>query len=76
VARNSTVTIAATATDLSGIAKVEFYVNNILRCTDTTTAYTCNWLVPAKKGVTYTLQAKGYDTKGNTTSTSIRVTSR
>lgn len=76
VARSKTTTIRANATDASGIAKVEFYVNGSLKCTDATSAYTCAWLVPSPRNVTYTLQAKAYDTKGNTATNSITVTSR
>ena len=76
VARNKTTTIKATATDTSGIAKVEFSVNGSLKCTDTTVAYSCGWLVPSPRGVMYTLQAKAYDTKGNFATKSITVTSQ
>lgn len=76
VRKNSTVTIAADASDISGINKVEFYVNNSLRCTDTTSAYSCNWLVPAKPRVSYNLQAKAYDSAGNISTSSITVTSK
>jgi hypothetical protein len=76
VSRGSTVSISATAADNTKISKVEFYVNNVLKCTDMTTPYSCNWLVPAAKNVVYTLQAKAYDTSDNTASSTSRVTSR
>ena len=41
VSRNTSVTIAATATDNRSVARVLFYVNNTLKCTDTTSAYSC-----------------------------------
>lgn len=76
VPKNSTVTITANASDVSGIGKVEFYVNNSLKCTDTASAYSCNWFVPAKPRVSYNLQAKAYDTAGNISTSSITVTSK
>jgi hypothetical protein len=76
VSRNSTTIINASATDNRGVSKVEFYVNNVLKCTDTTAAYSCAWTVPSQKNVNYALMAKAYDTSGNITSTTISVTSK
>ena len=76
VARNRTITIRASASDNKAISKVEFYVNGVLKCTDTTAAYTCGFLTANSKGVVYTLMAKAYDTSGNTATTSIRVTTK
>lgn len=75
VARRSTVTITATATDNVGVTKVEFYVNGALKCTDTTAAYTCAWLVPNTLA-TFQIDAKGYDARGNTSTKTVNVTSR
>jgi hypothetical protein len=76
VARNATVTIAASAQDASGVKKVEFYVNGSLSCTTTAAPYTCNWTVPHKAGASYTLLAKAYDPAGNIGTASVVVTSR
>lgn len=76
VPRNSTVTITASASDVSGITKVEFRVNGTLKCTDTATPFSCAWIVPNPKNVTYTLQAKAYDSAGNTATSSVQVTSK
>ena len=76
VPKNSTVTIQAFASDISGINRVEFYVNGVLKCTDTTSAYSCNWKVPPRKNLVYTLQATGYDIAGNTTASTVTVTSK
>jgi hypothetical protein len=70
VQKKSTVTINATATDESGVTRVEFYVNGQLLCSDTSSAYSCGWKVPASPGRTYQLQAKAYDTQGNVGSSS------
>jgi hypothetical protein len=76
VSRNSNVTISATAFDNRAISKVEFYVNNVLKCTDTASAYTCNWTVPSGKGVRYAITARAYDTSGNATDSIVSVTSK
>jgi subtilisin family serine protease len=76
VAKKSTVTITATATDNVGVTKVEFYVNNVLKCTDTIAPFTCAWSVPNGASQVFTLQAKGYDAAGNIgASASVSVTS-
>jgi len=59
------VTLTASASDNLGVTRVEFYVNSVLKCTDTSSPYTCTWKVPKTVGVTYSLQAKAYDAPGN-----------
>jgi hypothetical protein len=76
VSRSSTVSITATASDGRGVSKVQFYVNNVLRCTDTAASYTCSWAVPSQRGVKYTLSVRAYDSSNNTASASVTVTSR
>lgn len=76
VPKNSTVTITANASDISGINQVEFYVNGVLKCTDSTSAYFCNWKVPPRKNVIYTLMAKAFDIAGNTNTSTVTVTSK
>ncbi len=76
VAKNATTTIQASASDISGVSKVMFYVNNVLTCTDTATPYTCAWMVPNRKGTVYSLKATAYDTLNNTSSSTISVTSK
>ena len=76
VARKSTVTITATASDNVGVTRVEFLVNGALRCTDTTAPYSCNWSVPNSRNVTHQLQARAFDLAGNSGAASIQVTSR
>ena len=75
VPRNSTITITANAADNVGVTKVEFYINNSLKCTDTTAAYSCAWLVPNQK-TTYSLKAKAFDGQGNNVTHTISVTSQ
>jgi hypothetical protein len=77
VARGTIVTIAADASDNVGVAKVEFYVKNVLKCTDTVAPYTCGWAVPTAKDAVYTLHAKAVDTSNNTTtSATVSVTGK
>ena len=59
VTRRSTVTINASASDSSGIAKVAFFVNNELRCVSPFAPYSCAWTVPNTAG-TYTRQGGGH----------------
>lgn len=76
VPRGKTVTITATASDASGVTRVEFRVGSTLLCTDPTTPYSCAWLVPKKASVTYTLTATAFDVAGNARSVSIIVRAR
>ena len=73
VPRNTQVTIQVSASDNVAVSKVEFLVNNSIKCTSTVTPYTCNWKVPGKRGASYTIQAKAYDTSNNTNSSTITV---
>lgn len=73
VTRLSTTVIAANAGDNVGVAKVEFYVNGALKCTETSAPYRCSWAVPRRAGRTYSLQAKAYDAAGNSKMSAINV---
>jgi hypothetical protein len=75
VNRNTTVNINANASDNIGVVKVEFYVNNVLKCTDTAAPYTCAWVVPNQKA-TFSLNATAYDTVGKTSIHAISVNSK
>ena len=65
----ATIPLAATAADSDGtVAKVEFYANDQLIATDTTSPYQGSWTnVPTG---TYSIYAKAYDDKGASTSSS------
>jgi Bacterial Ig domain len=76
VARRSTVTIKATASDTSGIAKVAFFVNDALRCVSPFAPYSCAWTVPNTSRVPYALRAEATDAHGNVASSTVTVTSR
>jgi hypothetical protein len=77
VSQNRAVVIQATAQDSVGVTKVEFYVNQQLTCTITSSPYNCSWQVPSGAGVSYQLQTKAYDAQGKVGSSQIvNVTSR
>ena len=76
VARKSTVTITATASDNVGVTRVDFLVNGAVQCSDTTAPYNCNWRVPAAPNKTYQLQARAFDLAGNVGTASVQVTAR
>ncbi|MDX2776129.1 Ig-like domain-containing protein [Streptomyces caniscabiei] len=59
------VAIKATATDNTGIARVEFYIQNVLKATDTTSPYEYQWDTTTVADGTYTVTAKSYDAAGN-----------
>lgn len=59
------VTVKASATDSSGIDKVEFYVNGKLLATDTTSSYQAVWDTSKFVNDTHNLSVKAYDTFGN-----------
>ena len=67
------VAVNVIASDASGIAKVEFYVDNVLQDTKISSPYTFSWntvIIPEK---TYSIIAKAYDGVGNIALTSIQV---
>ncbi len=73
VNKNKPLTINATASDNVGVSKVEFYVNNVLTCTDTTSAYACTFTTINQSGFAYILTAKAYDAANNTSTSSVSV---
>ena len=76
VARKAIITIAATASDNVGVARVEFLVNGALQCSDVSAPYSCNWRVPSPPNKTYQIQARAFDGAGNSATAAIQVTSR
>lgn len=76
VSRGSNTAITATASDNVGVTKVEFLVNSVLKCTDTTAPYSCVWSVPNIRNVRYTLSAKAYDARLNTATSTFTVTAK
>lgn len=60
-----TLTLNATATDNVGVTRVEFYVDGVLKGTDTTSPYTLALDSTALANGSHTLTAKAYDAAGN-----------
>jgi len=60
-----TVSISVNATDNVGVSKVEFYVNGVLKATDTATPYVYSWDTTTLAPGAYTLLARAYDAAGN-----------
>ena len=69
------ITLSATASDNIGVTKVEFYVDNILKGTDTASPYSMTLDSLTLSEGSHVLVGKAYDTAGNTgTSPSITFT--
>jgi len=69
---SGTITFSATASDNVGVAKVEFYVDGVLKGTDTTSPYSMTLDSTTLANGSHTLVAKAYDAAGNIgTSTSV-----
>ena len=73
--RGTAVPISVAATDASGIKQVEFLIDGTVISSDTTADYNTNWDSTKTPNGTHALQAKAYDSFGNTaTSLPISVT--
>jgi hypothetical protein len=71
---SGTVSVTATATDDSGVAKVEFYVDGALKGTDTTAPYAFDWNTLPETAGAHALKAVATDVPGLTGSHQISVT--
>ncbi len=76
VTNKASVSISANASDNVGVIKVEFYINNVLLCADTSQPYTCIWKVPKRVGAQFTILVKAYDTAGNVGTNTVSVISK
>lgn len=59
------ITLAATASDNVGVTKVEFYVDSVLKGTDTTSPYSLSLDSTTLSNASHNLTAKAYDAAGN-----------
>jgi hypothetical protein len=59
------VVVSAEATDNVGVAKVEFYLDDVLQATDPTSPYQWAWDAATVSDGSHVLQAKAYDAAGN-----------
>lgn len=62
---SATITLAASATDNVGVAKVEFYIDGLLKGSDTTSPYAMSLDSTTLSNASHTLVAKAYDAAGN-----------
>jgi hypothetical protein len=62
------VTISASATDSVAVSQVSFYVDGILKCTDTVSPYTCAWNTKKASVGAHTIKATAWDSSGNSAS--------
>jgi len=62
---NATVTIIADATDNKGITKVEFFIDDSLNYTDTSSPWEYLWDTNPLPDIFCTITAKAYDAEGN-----------
>ncbi|MBI5484059.1 MAG: fibronectin type III domain-containing protein, partial [Deltaproteobacteria bacterium] len=68
---SDTVLVSASATDNTGVVKVEFLVNGNIQSTVATAPYEFTWDTRALQPGTYSITAKAYDAAGNVGTTSI-----
>jgi|GEM_PF-2636302 len=72
---SGTITVTVNASDNVGVTKVEFYVDSVLKSTDTTSPYSFSWDSTTVANGSHTFSAKAYDAAGNVgTSSPISVT--
>jgi hypothetical protein len=57
--------INAVASDNVGVAKVNFYINGLLRGSDTASPYSYSWNTAVESNGTYAIYAKAYDAVSN-----------
>lgn len=62
---SGTIIVTAIASDNSGVSKVEFYRNNVLVGSDTSSPYSFSWDTTREQNGMYSLQSKAYDTANN-----------
>ncbi len=72
---SSVVSVTASASDNVGVTKVEFWLDGVLKSTDTTSPYAWSWDTATATNGAHSIQAKAYDAANNIgSSTSISVT--
>ena len=72
---SGTTSVTASASDNVGVTSVEFYLDNVLQSTDTTSPYSWSWNTTATSNGSHALTSKAYDAAGNAgTSTAVNVT--
>ena len=67
---SSVVSVTASASDNVGVTKVEFFLDGVLKSTDTTSPYAWSWDTATATAGAHTLQSKAYDAANNVGSSS------
>ena len=62
---SGTVSVTASASDNVGVTKVEFYLDGVLKSTDTTSPYAWSWDTTGSTNATHSLTSKAYDAANN-----------
>lgn len=62
---SGSVDVIASASDASGVSKVEFYVNGSLLASDSSPPFTTSWNTASVANGSYALMARAYDPAGN-----------
>jgi len=70
---SKTIDVVASASDESGISRVEFYIDGKLAATVSCEPYVYRWNTRSVKNGWHTLTVKAYDKNGNTADASIKV---
>ena len=72
---SGTTSVTASASDNVGVTKVEFYLDGVLKSTDTTSPYAWSWDTTTATNGSHSLTSKAYDAALNVgTSTAVSVT--
>ena len=71
---SGTATMTATASDASGIMRVDFYYGSTFIASDTASPFSVNWNTTGVSDGSYTLNAKAFDNAGNMGTASVSVT--
>jgi hypothetical protein len=72
---SGTTTVSASASDNVGVARVEFYIDSVLKNTDTTSPYSFAWDTTTYTDGSHSINSKAYDAAGNVgTSSTLTVT--
>lgn len=72
---SATVSVTANASDNVGVTKVEFYLDGVLKSTDTSSPYAWSWDTTSATNASHALVAKAYDAANNIgTSSTVNVT--
>lgn len=72
---SGTTNVTASASDNVGVTSVEFYLDNVLQSTDTTSPHAWSWNTAASSNGSHSLTSKAYDAAGNVgTSSPVSVT--